>query len=113
MPFELMSVITLTVVNHCHLLHNDFRNRIQPFEGEQDFPDQPVDPGRLDEMFTRPFPHLKQLTLIGAIFDHRNVRQQLTEQLMARPGGSGLTHLQMHFVEHPNRRRLSWQRPID
>ncbi len=103
-------MITLTVVNNRHLLY-DFENWKQPFKGKQDFPGQLV--GRLDEVLFRQFPGLKQLTLIGAIFDHRNVQQQLTERLVARPGGRGLTQLQMHFVEQPNRRKLSWKRPID
>ncbi len=92
-------MITLTVVNNRHLLF-DFENRLKPFKGKQYNPGQLV--GLLDRVLLRQFPGLKQLTLIGAVFDHRNVQQQLTERLMARPGGSRLTQLQLHFVEQPN-----------
>ncbi len=106
-------VTSLTVVNHRHLL-NDFRNLTpRPFEGDPNYPDQLVNPIRLKEVLFRQFPHLNRLTLIGAVFDHRNVQQQLTKRLMVRPGGSGLTHLQMLFAKHPNRIRLSWKRPTD
>ncbi len=109
----LLGVTSLTVVNHRHLL-NDFRNLTpRPFEGDPNYPDQLVNPIRLEEVLFCQFPHLKQLTLIGAVFDHRNVQKQLTERLVVRHGGSKLTHLQMHFAEHPNRIRLSWKRPTE
>ena len=96
----LSRVITLTVVNHRQLF-KEFRDLERPFEGEPDYLDQLVDPSNFVRCLSPQFPRLERLTLIGAVFDHRNVQQQLTEQLRIRFGGQ-LTQLQLYFVEHPN-----------
>ena len=98
---------TLTVVNHRHLL-NDFCILERPFERGAYYPDQPVDLSNFVRRLRFQFPRLERLTLIGAVLDHRIVRQQLTERLMIM-FGEQLTQLQLHFVEHPNRRRSVWK----